>query len=148
MSRSKRCAAPDLRDLLRIALERRSRARGRHEECIAVAQRKGLSDLRGAGIHDDRPRVAVGLGVGAHPLEVEEPPMEIEIAAFRPGSLDDIEPFLGEIVAGVVLALRHPEHLELALVPSDYEIDTEASFADVVGGYEFLGRDQRVKERR
>src|SRR5215813_2912675 len=37
--------APDLGDLLRIALERGSRARGRHEECIAVAQRKGLADL-------------------------------------------------------------------------------------------------------
>src|SRR5262249_61678954 len=68
---------PDLRDLLRIGLERRSRARGRHEECIAVAQRKGLADLRGAGIA----------------LEVEELPAEIEVAAFRPGPLDDIEPF-------------------------------------------------------
>src|SRR6516165_2114507 len=86
--------APDLGDLLRIALERGSRARGGHEERIAVAQRKGLADLRGAGIHDDRPRLAVGLGVGAHALEVEEPSVEIEIAAFQPGSLDDIEPFL------------------------------------------------------
>src|SRR5262245_64663167 len=90
----------------------------------------------------------LGLGVGAHALEVEEPSVEIEIAAFRPGPLDDIEPFLGKIVARVVLALGHPEHLELALVPSDHEIDAEASFTDVVGGHEFLGRDQRVEQGR
>ena len=53
--------------------------------------------------------------------------VEIEVVMLGPGALDDVEPFLGEIVAGVVLALGDAEHLELALVPADDEIDAEAS---------------------
>src|SRR4029450_1000064 len=97
------------------------------------------------GIHEDRPRVTIGLGIGAHAIELQELPVKVEITAFGPGALDDIEPFLREGGARIVLALGHPEHFELALVPAHHEIDAEASFADVVGGHEFLGRDQRME---
>src|SRR5947208_146085 len=86
--------------------------------------------------------------MGARPLELEELSLKIEIAAFRPGLLDHVEPFLGESVTRIVLALRHAEHLEFPLIPADDEIDAEASLADVVGGHEFLGRDQRVEQGR
>src|SRR6478672_5078117 len=86
--------------------------------------------------------------MGAHALELEELSLKIEIAAFGPGLLDNVEPFLGESVTRIVLALRHAEHLEFSLVPADDEIDAEASFADVVGGHEFLRRDQRVEQGR
>ncbi len=47
-----------------------------------------------------------------------------------------------------MLALLDAEHVELALVPADHEVDADAAFADVVGGDEFLGRDQGMKQRR
>ena len=65
-----------------------------------------------------------------------------------PGALDDVEPLLRIIVAVVVLALRDAEHLELALVPADHEVEAEAALADVVGGDELLGGDQGMKQRR
>src|SRR5207247_10432090 len=110
------------------------------EERITVAQRKLLTHLRGAGIHEDRPGVAVRLGKRAYALELQELSFEIELAAFRPGSLDHIEPLLGERVACIMLALGDAEHLELTLVPPDHQIDAEAPFAAVVRGHEFLGR--------
>src|SRR5262245_55577310 len=140
--------ALDLRDLLDIALERRARARRRHEERVAIAQREGLPDLRRAGIHQDRPGAAERLGIRAHALEPQELSVEIERVRVRPRLLDGVEPFLREVVARVVLALGDAEHLELALVPADHEIDAEATFADMVGGDEFLGGDQRMEQRR
>src|SRR5262249_705701 len=123
--------ALDLVDLLGIALEPSSGARGRPEKRIAVAQCKVLADLRRPGVHEDRPRLAVRLGMGARPLELEELSLKIEIAAFRPGLLDHVEPFLGESITRIVLALRHAEHLEFPLIPADHEIDAETSLADV-----------------
>ena len=121
---------------------------GRGEECVAVAQREGLPDRRPAGVHDDRPGVAIGLGIGAHALAVEKPAREIEIAVLGPGPLDDVEPLLRVVITVVVLALRDAEHLELTLVPADHEVDAEAALADVVGGDELLGGDQGMKQRR
>src|SRR5262245_29212076 len=52
------CGTLDLRHLLGVALERGARARGGNEEGIAVAQREGLPDLGGAGIHQNWARAA------------------------------------------------------------------------------------------
>ena len=60
----------------------------------------------------------------------------------------DVEPLLRVIVARVVLALADAEHLELALVPADHEVDAETAFADVVDGDEFLRGDHRIEQRR
>ncbi len=47
-----------------------------------------------------------------------------------------------------MLALRDPEHLELALVPSGHQVDAEAALANVIGRDQRLGRDQRMKQGR
>jgi hypothetical protein len=40
-----------------------------------------------------------------------------------------------------MFALLDAEHVELALVPADDDIDADAAFADVIRGDEFLRRD-------
>ena len=45
-------------------------------------------------------------------------------------------------------ALRDTEHFEFALIPTGDEIEPEAAGADMIGGDEFLGGDQRMKQRR
>ena len=47
-----------------------------------------------------------------------------------------------------MLALRDAEHLELVLVPADHDVEPEAALADLVGGDELLGRDDRMEQRR
>ena len=136
--------ALDLRDLLDVALERGAEpavARRTHRSC---AMRRPAR-LGGAGIHQIG-RAAERLGIGAHALEPQEVPVEIERVRLRPRLLDGIEPFLGEVVARVVLALGDAEHFELALVPADHQIDAEATFADMIGGDELLGGDQRMEQ--
>jgi len=44
-------------------------------------------------------------------------------------------------------ALFDAEHVELAFVPADNDVHSDAAFADMVGGDEFLGRYQRMKQR-
>ena len=89
-----------------------------------------------------------GFGFARTPLQLEKTPIEIEILVRRPGELDDIEPLLCVFVARLVIAQCRAEHLELALVPAAYDIEAEASFADMICGDEFLGRDQRREQRR
>ena len=71
----------------------------------------------------------------------QETTLHIEIVRLGPRGFDGIEPFLGEVVTHVMLALRDPEHLELALVPTHHQIDAETAFADMVGCDECLGGD-------
>ena len=123
-------------------------ARGLHEEGIAVPHREGAADRRSAGVHDDRPRAAIGLGLGAHVLQLDELPVEIEVVAVRPHQLDGVDPLLRVFVARGVVALLDAEHLELALVPADHDVESEAALADVIGGDHLLRRDDRMKQRR
>ena len=121
---------------------------GLGEEGVAVADGEGAAGRRGAGVHDQRARAAVGLGLGAHVLQLDELAVVFEILLRPPRHLHRVEPFLGVVVALLVVALRHAEHLELVLVPADHDVQSEAAFADMVGGDELLGRDQRMKQRR
>ena len=75
-------------------------------------------------------------------------PSKSKSLALRPHQLDGVDPLLRVFVAGGVLALLDAEHLELALVPADHDVEPEAAFADVVGGDHLLGRDDRMKQRR
>ena len=75
-------------------------------------------------------------------------PGEIELLFARPGELHRVEPFLRVFIALLVIAQRRAEHRELALVPAADDVEAEAAFADMIGGDEFLGRDQRMEERR
>ena len=74
--------------------------------------------------------------------------MEIEIFAVGPDQLDDVDPFLRIFVARLVVALLDAEHLELALVPADDDVEAEAALADVIGGDHLLGCDHGIEERR
>jgi hypothetical protein len=74
--------------------------------------------------------------------------VEIEFTLFRPGALDDVDPFLGKFVTIVMRALRHAEHLEFALVPAGDDVQAEAALADMIGGDHFLGGDQGMEQRR
>ena len=110
-------------------------ARGLQEEGVAVVHREGAAGGRGAGIHDQRPRAADGLRLGADAFELEIFAGEIEVLFRRPDQLDDVEPFLREFVARFMVALLDAEHLELAFVPADDEVESEAAVADMVGGH-------------
>ena len=47
-----------------------------------------------------------------------------------------------------MVARLDAEHLELALVPAAHDVQAEAAVADMVGGHDLLGRDQRREQRR
>ena len=47
-----------------------------------------------------------------------------------------------------MIALLDAEHLELALVPADHDVEPEPTFADVIGGHHLLGGNHRVEQRR
>jgi len=72
--------------------------------------------------------------------------VEIEFILFRPGALDHVDPFLGKFVTIVMVALRHTEHLEFALVPAGDNVQAEAALADMIGGDHFLGGDQGMEQ--
>src|ERR1700737_4071452 len=77
------------------------------------------------------------------PLEPDELAREVEILTRRAGELDYVEPLLGIGVARLVIAQRCAEHLEFALVPAADEVEAKTPLADMVGGNELLGGDQR-----
>src|SRR5208337_1902127 len=62
--------------------------------------------------------------------------------------LDDVDPFLRVLVALLMVALPDPEHLELTLVPSHDDIQSETPLADMVGSDHLLGGNDRIEERR
>jgi len=126
----------------------RDAVRYRRKQCIAISDREGLSCRRRAGVHDQRACSAIGFRLGPYALQFEETSVEIEILLRRPRQLDDVEPFLRVFVACLVIAQRRAEHLELALVPAAYDIETETPFADVVGRDELLACDKRRDQRR
>src|SRR5258707_12437773 len=136
----------DVAHALRRLLGRSPRRLG--EERIAVAQRERPPRRRGAGIHDQRPRAAVGLRLGADVGELDVCAVEVEVLLRAPGELYGIEPFLSVFVAPLMIALLDADHLALVLVPSDYEIEPEPAFADMIGGDELLGGDQRIEQWR
>ena len=72
----------------------------------------------------------------------------IEILAVGPDQFDDVDPFLRVVVAVLMRALLNTEHVELAFVPADHDIEPEAALADVVGGDHFLRRHHRIEDRR
>src|SRR5215472_332913 len=92
--------------------------------------------------------MAVWLWKSARVLELQIMAVEIERPVARPGQLDHIDPFLRVVVARIMLALLDAEHVELALIPADHDVDADAALADVIGGDEFLGGNQRMKQRR
>src|ERR1700737_3774492 len=115
----------------------------KHRRCA----RRSLGRPARSCIHEDGTRAAIGLGVGTHALEPQELSFEIELDFVRPCPPDDVEPFLGVLIANIMIALLHSEHLELAFVPPDHDIEAEAALPDMVCGDELLGGDQGMKQR-
>src|SRR5262249_36256460 len=48
----------------------------------------------------------------------------------------------------LVRALLDAEHVELALVPADDDVEPKAALADMIGCDHFLRRDYRIEDRR
>src|SRR5262249_9608519 len=109
----------DVADLLHDAIEdlllahrlrgaggRQTRAAGRGEERVAVAHRKGLAGPRRSRIHNDWARSADRPGLRPNAGQLEVAAVEVELLR-RPGALDHVEPFVGKVIALVVLALLH-----------------------------------------
>ena len=124
------------------------RACGGDEKSIAIAQCECLADVGRAGIHQERPRFAVRLRIGACVVELKIAAAEIERAVAGPRELHHVDPFLRIVVALVMLALLDAEHVELAFVPADDNVYADAALADMISGDELLGSDQRMKQRR
>src|SRR5262249_15127714 len=122
--------------------------RYRRKKCIAVPDREGLACRRGAGIHDQRPRIAKRFRIGPHTPQSEVTPIKVELLLRRPDQLDDVEPFLRVFLARLMIAQCRADHLKLALFPAAHEVEAETSLADVVGGDELLGGYQRWDQRR
>ena len=74
--------------------------------------------------------------------------LEVEVLLVGPDHLDDVDPFLGVIVAVAVLTGIDAEHVELAFVPADHDVEPEAAFADVIGGDHLLRRHHRIEDQR
>ena len=74
--------------------------------------------------------------------------MEVETLAVRPDHFDDVDPFLCVFVALLVRALLDAEHIELALIPADHDVQAEPALADMIGGDHFLCRNHRIENRR
>jgi len=74
--------------------------------------------------------------------------VKVEILAVRPDHFDDVDPFLRIFVTLLMGALLDAEHVELALVPADHDVQPEAALADVIGGDHFLRRNDWIENRR
>src|SRR5262245_5696846 len=68
----------------------------------------------------------------------------VERRGTGPDLFDDAPPLFALGVALVVLALRHPKHLELVLVPATDDVDAEAALANVVRRGHLLGGNERM----
>src|SRR5262249_27664544 len=119
-------------NLCGIAGERCARACGGDEKSIAIAQCEWLADGGRARIHQERPRFAVRLRIGARVVELKIAAAEIERAVAGPRELHHVDPFLRIVVALVMLALLDAEHVELAFVPADDNVYADAALADMI----------------
>ena len=133
---------------VRDTVERRARGTRGSEKRIAISHCEFLSGFGRSRVHDQGAGAAERLGLCADVLQFEIAAVEIELLRPGPGHVHYAEPFFGIVVALVMLALLHAEHLELAFVPAGDDVEAEASGADLVGGDHLLGCDDRVEQRR
>src|SRR6266446_1484558 len=118
----------------------------RVEMHIRVADGEPASGLGAAGVHHQRVCVIEGPWRTFHAVELVIRPLVIEPAFAGPDPLDDAPPLFALSVAGVVLLLGHPEHLELVLVPATDDVHAEASPANVVPRSHLLGRHEGMMQ--
>ena len=121
---------------------------GRHggEQAIGVVRGELAAGLRIARAHQDRPAAPPGLRLSEHGLQFVVLAVVVERLVLRPDALDDLDPFLGVVVAAVVIAERDAHHAELDRVPARDDVEAEAAVADVVGGHHLLGGEGRIDE--
>src|SRR5215469_1305821 len=123
-------------------------ARGLQKESVAISYCESLTGRRRAGIHDQGAGAAIGFRLAANAFHIEVLAVKIEILTVGPDHFDDVDPFLRIIVTLLMRALLDAEHVELALVPADYDIESKAALADMIGSDHFLRRDHRIENRR
>src|SRR5438552_8638694 len=118
----------------------------RVEMHVRVADGELASGLGAAGVHHQRVCVIEGPWRTFHAVELVVRPLVIEAVFAGPDPLDDAPPLFALSVAGVVLLLGHPEHLELVLVPATDDVHAEASLANVVPCGHLLGRHEGMMQ--
>jgi len=82
------------------------------------------------------------------PFNIEIFAVKVEILAVGPDHFDDVDPLLRIFVTLLVRALLDTEHVELALIPADHNVQPEAALADMIGGDHFLRRNDGIENRR
>src|SRR5436309_2158949 len=118
----------------------------RVEMHIRVVDGEPASGLGAAGVHHQRVCVIEGPWRTFHAVELVVRPLVIEPVFAGPDPLDDAPPLFALSVAGVVLLLGHPKHLELVLVPAADDVHAEASLANVVRRGHLLGRHEGMMQ--
>ena len=103
-----------------------------HERDVAVLGREMPAFLGAARIHQRRERLLDRLRHGEALVDLDELSFVVEILLARPQKLHHLDPFGRMVVAGVVLHLRHAEHLELRGEPAADDVKREASVGDVI----------------
>ena len=117
------------------------------EQAIRIARREIAAGFRIPRAHQHRPAAPPWLRLAAHGLELVVAAVEVERLVLRPDAVDDLQPFLGVVVAAVVIAERNAHHAELDRVPARDDVEPEAPVADVIGGHHLLGGKDRIDER-
>ena len=120
--------------------------RHRREQAIGIARGEFAAGFRIAGAHQDRPAAPPWLWFAEHGLELVVVAVEVERLILRPDAIDDLQPFLGIVVAAVVIAERDAHHAELDRIPARDDVEPEAAVADVVGRHHLLGGEHRIDE--
>src|SRR3546814_10711724 len=90
-----------------------------------------------------------GPGIAVGPLKLEELSVIIKGLGAAPESLDDLEPFLGVGVAGlVILGQPETERSIFRVVPARDDIEPGTSATDFVNGRNLSGKNEGVCRHR
>src|SRR6516165_9797489 len=84
-----------------------------------------------------------GFGLARTPASLKNLPSKSNSSSDQ-ARLTTFHPLLGKLVAVRMLPLLHSEHREFTFVPARDDVQSEATFPDVVGGDKFFGGDKRV----
>src|SRR5579875_4043842 len=121
-------AVPVLRsDLLglRNSLARLVQKVGLIEEQVRIARSKQPAGIRTASIHHHRPLAAPRQRRPDDVAQVVIAAIVIERPLPGPDPSHDIPPFLASHIAVFVRVLASTEHIELILIPSAYDVESE-----------------------
>ena len=119
----------------------------RDETDVAILRGKAAAAIGPRRAHQRRPRALDRLRRQLGLFHLIEAAGEIERFWIGPQPRRDLHPFLGHIVAAVVIKERDAEHVHLRHEPAGDEIEREAAAADVIDGRGLLGGEQGMHGR-